>query len=97
MKAPATKLGTIESQLKAVVALFEFRFTSTPLRKQCGENERVDCHHCDGHLGTFHALYDRHGRITKAPQAEGYRADYRDRRNECARDREGRLAAYCQP
>src|SRR5262245_39520029 len=97
VKAPGTKLGAIESQLKPVVALFEIGFASASLREERSQNEGVDRHHRDGHLSTLHTLRDRDSRVAKSSHTESCRADHGDRGDEGARDWERWRAAGCQP
>ena len=104
MKAPGPKLGTIEGQLKAVVTLFELRFTSfefrlasAPLGEQRAQHERKDGHHGHGRLSALNALHSWHSRIAEVADTQGRCANDRQRHKERASDRKDPMDAGGQP
>src|SRR5262245_25790804 len=74
--AECTQFGSIKSQLKALLALFQHQFTVAPLREQRRENKGQQCSRQDDGLRSQHAVWKRNGRVCEMTYAKGYRPDY---------------------
>ena len=90
LKAPDTELGTIESQLQPMVAVFERGLISPPFGEQRGENERAHRYGQQPRVRGMHAVGKTYARITEAADAERDGPDdskSEDERRRCSKHR----------